>query len=138
MPSFLGQKAATPIKEGRSGGKIVTAGRSSQSMLYEIIIDPDDDIRMPPNKPMIPTEQIALIQKWIDTGLRENSGSKSMVAERDTSFQPAGGSATRPEYPAMPENLPEIAIPKTARPLPALAIAASPWAIGGRVRTGAC
>lgn len=114
--------------KGGSGGEIVVAGRSSQSQLFLAITDPDDDARMPPNKPMIPREQIALIQKWIDTGLRENSGSNSMVAARDTSFQPASGAGNKPENPAMPENLPKISIPEVIRPLPVLALDASPWA----------
>ncbi len=114
--------------KGGSGGELVVAGRSSQSLLYEIIVDADDDFRMPPNKPPMPEEQIAMIQKWIDTGLRESAGSDSMVAARDLSFQPAATTGGKPENPAMPENLPEIEVPEIVRPLPVLAMDASPWA----------
>lgn len=114
---------------GGSGGQAVVPGRASQSLLYEIIVDPDDDIRMPPNKPMIPKQQIDLIQKWIDSGVRENSGSKSLVKTRDTSFSPMTSSTDgKPENPAMPENLPEVDLPKTVRSLPVLTMATSPWA----------
>ena len=114
---------------GGSGGQAVVPGRASQSLLSEIIVDPDDDIRMPPNKPMIPKQQIDLIQKWIDSGVRENSGSKSLVNTRDSSFSPMTSSTDgKPENPAMPENLPEVDLPKTVRSLPVLTMATSPWA----------
>jgi len=79
------QSYANTLKGG-SGGEAVTAGRSSQSLLYKAITDPDDDARMPPEKPPIPADQIEMIQKWIDSGARESSGSKSLVAERDLGF----------------------------------------------------
>lgn len=114
--------------KGGSGGAVVVAGRASQSLLFQSITDPDDDARMPPKKPMIPQAQIALIQKWIDTGLRENSGSQSMVAERDLSFKPGTNAAGKPADPAMPGALPEVKLPPTKRPLPVLTLDASPWA----------
>jgi cytochrome c551/c552 len=124
----LNMQTYAAAMKGGSGGEALIAGRSSQSLMFQAITDPDDEARMPPDKPAIPAEQIAMIQKWIDTGLRESSKSKSMVAARDTSFQPAANAGAKPENPAMPENLPEIEVPKTVRPLPVLALDASPWA----------
>lgn len=112
---------------GGSGGEAIAAGRSSQSLLFDIITDPDDDARMPPNKPPIPQDQIDVIQKWIDTGVRQSSSSTSMIESRDTSFAPSTGATEKPEHPAMPENLPDIETPDTVRPLPALTLASSPW-----------
>lgn len=120
------QSYATTLKGG-SGGEAVVAGRSSQSLLFKAITDPDDDARMPPNKAPIPAEQIALIQKWIDSGLRESSASKSLVADRDLSFHPAAA-GTKPEIPAMPANLPEVKLPAMVRLLPVLSLDTSPWA----------
>ncbi len=120
------QTHASTLKGG-SGGVAVVAGRSSQSLLFQAITDPDDGARMPPKKAAIPQEQIAMIKQWIDSGLRETSASKSMVAERDLSFKPAAGAGAKPESPAMPENLPVVSVPKTLRPLPVLAMDASPW-----------
>ncbi|MDF1813124.1 MAG: hypothetical protein P1V20_13080 [Verrucomicrobiales bacterium] len=114
--------------QGGSGGEAVTPGRSSQSLLFDSITDPDDDSRMPPNKPPIPQEHIDMIQKWIDTGSRESSSSKSMVEARDTSFQPAADAGQKPEYPAMPEELPVCETPELIRPLPVLSMDTSPWA----------
>ena len=121
------QTYATTLKGG-GGGVVVAAGRSSLSLLYKAIANPDDDARMPPNKPAIPSEQIALIQKWIDSGLRESSGSKSLVPERDLNFMPAKNASARPATPAMPGILPEVKLPPIKRPLPVLTLDASPWA----------
>ncbi len=95
----------------------MVAGRSSQSLLFQVITDPDDGARMPPKKAMIPQAQITLIQRWIDAGLRENSGSKSMVADRDLSFKPVAGAGLKPAEPAMPGTLPEFKLPRLQRPM---------------------
>jgi WD40 repeat protein len=121
------QSYATALKGG-SGGMAVVAGRSSQSLLFKSITDPDDDARMPPKKPAIPAEQLAMIQKWIDSGLRESSGSKSLVAERDLSFKPGANPSAKPAKPAMPGSLPEVKLPLMNRQLPVLTLDASPWA----------
>ncbi len=121
------QTYASTLKGG-SGGEVVIAGRTSQSLLFKAITNPDDDARMPPNKAPIPADQIAVIQKWIDAGLREFSSSKSMVVARDTRFQPAANADAKPKIPAMPGDLPEVKLPEFVRPLPILAMATSPWA----------
>jgi mono/diheme cytochrome c family protein len=114
--------------KGGSGGAVVVAGRSSQSLLFQSITDPDDDARMPPKKPMIPQAQIAVIQQWIDSGLRETSASASMVAERDLRFRPGSAATGKPAEPVLPGPLPEVKLPPMKRPLPVLALDASPWA----------
>jgi hypothetical protein len=121
------QTHASALKGG-SGGPAVVAGRSSQSLLFKVITDPDDGARMPPKKAMLPQAQITLIQRWIDAGLRENSGSKSMVAERDLSFKPVAGAGLKPAEPAMPGVLPEVKLPRLQRPMQVLTLDASPWA----------
>lgn len=121
------QSYPTALKGG-SGGPALVAGRASQSLLFKSITDPDDDARMPPKKAAIPQEQIAMIQKWIESGLKEASGSKSLVAERDLSFQPSVHSSTKPATPAMPQALPEVRLPQMKRPLAVLTLDLSPWA----------
>jgi len=78
----------TAVLKGGSGDKAVIAGRASQSLLFNAITAEDDAERMPPKKAAIPALQIELIRQWIQGGLRESSASKSLVAERDTSFTP--------------------------------------------------
>ena len=121
------QTHASALKGG-TGGAALVAGRASQSLLFKSITDPDDGARMPPKKPMIPQAQIALIQRWIDAGLRETSGSKSLVAERDLSFKPMSGAGLKPVEPAMPGVLPEVKLPQMRRPMQVLSLDASPWA----------
>ncbi len=121
------QTFAATLKGG-SRGAVVAAGRSNQSLLFKLVSDLDDDVRMPPNRPAIPAEQIALIQKWIDSGLREASGSKSLVPERELSFTPAASTSAKPANPAMPGTLAEVKLPPMKRPLPVLSLDASPWA----------
>ncbi|WP_395750701.1 c-type cytochrome domain-containing protein [Prosthecobacter sp.] len=117
----------TAVLKGGSGDKAVVAGRASQSLLFTAITAEDDAERMPPKKAAIPAPQIELIRQWIQGGLRESSGSKSLVAERDTSFQPI--SDTRQDGPPpMPESLPAFTPPSLRRPLPVIAMAASPRA----------
>jgi hypothetical protein len=121
------QTHASALKGG-SGGPAVVAGRSSQSLLLKSITDPDDGARMPPKKPMIPQAQITLIQRWIDAGLRENSGSKSLVAGRDLSFKPVANTGVKPAEPVMPSGLPRVNLPHLKRPMQVLTLDASPWA----------
>ncbi|MFT5192552.1 MAG: mono/diheme cytochrome c family protein [Verrucomicrobiales bacterium] len=121
------QSYATAMKGG-SGGSALVAGRAAQSLLFQAINNPDDDARMPPNKRPIPNEQITTIQRWIESGLREAAGGESLATARDTSFQPSADIGAKPAVPAMPENLPDVTLPETLRPLPALALDTSPWA----------
>lgn len=117
----------TTVLKGGSGDKAVVAGRASQSLLFQAITAEDDAERMPPKKSAIPAPQIELIRQWIQGGLRESAASKSLVAERDTSFQPtSNGKVDGP--PPMPVSLPAFIPPELKRPLPIIAMAASPRA----------
>jgi mono/diheme cytochrome c family protein len=114
------------VMKGSGGGEIVVAGRSSGSRLIEVITAPDDGERMPPDGDRVPVDQVALIAKWIDTGLRENTGS-SAAAMRTLGFKPAAP-ATAAGPGAVPVKLAAIERPETIRPFPVLALAASPRA----------
>jgi WD40 repeat protein len=117
------------ILKGGSGGKIVVPGRASASLLFEVITHEDPEVRMPPNSPPLPTAQVELIRRWIDEGLRESSASQSLAASRDLNFKPSADATAAPSGPPpMPQKLPDIELAKTIRPLPVLAMAASPAA----------
>lgn len=117
----------TATLKGGSGDKAVITGRASQSLLFTAITAEDDAERMPPKKAAIPAPQIELIRQWIQGGLRESSASKSLVAERDTSFTPTTD-IKLDGPPPMPESLPTFTPPTLKRPLPVIAMAASPRA----------
>lgn len=117
------------LLRGGGGGKIVEAGRSTQSLLFLAITNPDPEARMPPNSPPLPKDKIELIRRWIDTGLRETATGTSLVKSRDLAFMPSKSARLKPDGPpAMPSELPSVEVPQVVRPLPVLAIAASPWA----------
>lgn len=115
------------LMKGAGGGEIVIAGRSGGSRLIEVITAPDDGERMPPEGDRVPAEQVELIKKWIDTGLRENSGS-SVAAMRTLGFKAAAPAAANDVATAVPTDLASIEKPKTIRPYPVLALAVSPRA----------
>lgn len=113
---------ASAIK-GSGGGEIVVAGRASSSRLIQVLTSTEDGERMPPDGDPLPPETIALISKWIDTGLRENAGS-SAAAMRTLGFKPAGPAADAGPG-AVPKDLPPVTRIATSRPYPVLALASS-------------
>lgn len=119
---------ATLVKGG-SAGDVVVAGRAGASLLFEAITRDDPEARMPPKRPPLPAEQIAKIRAWIDGGLHESAGSKSLAKARDLSFVPTAEALAKPSGPLpMPGRLPPISLTLTRRPLPIVGLAASPWA----------
>jgi hypothetical protein len=117
------------LLRGGGSGKIVEAGRSSQSTLLTVLTTPDEGARMPPSSDPLPTEKIDLIRNWIDKGLRESSESESMVQLRNLSFRPTKGTGTQPDGPpAMPQSWAPVEPRRTNLPLPVLAMDSSPWA----------
>jgi mono/diheme cytochrome c family protein len=114
------------LMKGGGGGPVVVAGRSSASRLLEVVTSTEDGERMPPDGERLPDDQIAVIRKWIDTGLRENAGS-SVARQRTLGFLPsAASSSTAPG--AVPANLESFSRPATRRGFPVLSLAASPRA----------
>lgn len=121
-------QAYSALMRGGSSGRIVVAGRASQSVLYRAITNPNADARMPPDSPPLSDEKIAVIRRWIDGGLRKSTTSKSMARSRNLTFKPVGSNG-KPDGPAaMPNKLPDIAVSPVKRPLPVLAMDASRWA----------
>ncbi|SMP72334.1 WD domain-containing protein, G-beta repeat-containing protein [Neorhodopirellula lusitana] len=106
---------------------LVVAGRSSASRLLEIIVAEDPLERMPPENDALPKDQVALIKAWIDSGLRENSGSK-VAMKREVEFTPTSLANLDDGPPPMPVSLPEQQPVETLRPFPVIALAASPRA----------
>lgn len=114
------------VMKGGSGGAVVVSGRSSGSRLFQAITAEDPAERMPPNNDALPKEQVALIKAWIDTGLRQNSGSAA-APTRTLGFTPTKAMQFDGP-PPMPGKLPDVEAMKTTRPFPILALAASPRA----------
>jgi hypothetical protein len=113
--------------KGGSAGAVLVAGRASASLLFKAITDADEDKRMPLRNPPLRPDKIELIRVWIQAGLRESAESKSLAAVRDTGYKPVVATVLDGP-PPMPENLPAFTPPATKRPLPIIAMAASPTA----------
>ncbi|QDT64719.1 WD domain, G-beta repeat [Calycomorphotria hydatis] len=114
------------VMQGGGGGKIVVPGRSSASRLIEVLTSTDEGEQMPPDGDRLPEKSIELIKKWIDTGVRENSGSS--IAEMRTLGFKAAPEADTAGPGAVPANLPEISRAETVHPFPVIALATSPRA----------
>ncbi|MFG0286566.1 MAG: c-type cytochrome domain-containing protein [Rhodopirellula sp. JB044] len=106
---------------------LVVAGRSSSSRLLEIIVAEDPAERMPPENDPLPKEQVALIRAWIDSGLRQNAGSK-VEKKQGVAFTPTSMTDFDDTPPAMPEALSPLKPARTLRAFPVIAMAASPRA----------
>ena len=60
--------------EGGSSGKIVIPGDTESSRLWALVVHKEEPY-MPPKQDKLSADKLALIQKWIEGGLAENSGS---------------------------------------------------------------
>jgi hypothetical protein len=54
--------------KGGLTGKAIVPGKSADSLLYKLLVEADDEARMPQKAPRLPEEKIALIRGWIDQG----------------------------------------------------------------------
>jgi len=118
----------TATVAGGSSGEIVVAGNSGRSVLIGVLTH-DEEPSMPPKKAPIPSEQTALVKKWIDGGLLENDGSKAKIAKPSIDLSVDLSSLDKaPDDPAMPGKLPKVDSTMLLRPPPVTALAASPWA----------
>jgi cytochrome c553 len=81
---------------GGASGKSIVPGKSAESRLYKLLVDPDDDARMPQKAPRLEPAKIELIRRWIDEGASwpEESGNGDLA---HWSLRPL----VRPPVPAM-------------------------------------
>jgi hypothetical protein len=53
---------------GASGDVVIVAGKPDESLLYQLLSTDDEDARMPMDGDPIPSEELALVQRWIAAG----------------------------------------------------------------------
>jgi WD40 repeat protein len=130
MRAGLSLETYSGVLKGGGSGEIVIPGRPVASMLFKVISHEDGVPQMPLGMPKLPDPEIAVIREWIQRGLLETATSQprgGAAATPSVSFK--GNDLNRPKgAPAMPEALPAITLPETARANPITALAASPWA----------
>ncbi|MBV8882067.1 MAG: DUF1549 domain-containing protein, partial [Planctomycetaceae bacterium] len=81
---------------GGAGGKAIVPGKSAESPLYKLLIDPDEDARMPAKAPRLPDAQIELVKRWIDEGAvwpEDNAGHEATHWSLRPFGRPAGAAS---------------------------------------------
>jgi WD40 repeat protein len=116
------------IIAGGSSGDTIKPGNPAQSLLFKVT-NHEVEPHMPPKGPKIPEKELALIKKWIEDGAPETAVGAAKSATRKVEIDPVAVATGKPDGPPpMPLSLPKIDLPKTERPHPVTALAASPWA----------
>ena len=80
---------------GGESGKVVVSGKSGESELIRRLTSDDPDVKMPPEGPRVPAEQVALLKSWIDAGLPWERGFTFGPRPYEPPLKPR-----RPELPA--------------------------------------
>jgi hypothetical protein len=96
------------ILDGGKDGPIVQPGSSVDSMLLERLRGTGDEDQMPKDDPPLPAEEIALIARWIDEGVRETPSGPPAPAPWVaplTLDRPALPDAAWPEWQAPADRL---------------------------------
>lgn len=62
------------LVEGSENGAVVEPGHAEHSLLIESILSDDKTERMPPKGPRVPADQVEVLKKWIDEGMKWEPG----------------------------------------------------------------
>jgi hypothetical protein len=84
---------------GGESGKSVIEGQGAKSELIERIVSADETLRMPPEGPRVPAEQVALLTQWIDANLPWEQGFTFGKRNYEPPLKPR-----RPELPPIVEG----------------------------------
>jgi WD40 repeat protein len=113
---------------GGASGEVVLSGDVGSSRLYALVSHAEEP-KMPPNQDRLADAKLELINKWIEGGALENSGSVAKPSKQLTISLSASAGVAKPDGPpVMPEGLFRQPVVHTARPGAITALAASPWA----------
>lgn len=88
---------------GGESGKVIITGKSAESELIKRLTSDDSDVKMPPEGPRVPMEQLAVLKAWIDAGL---------PWERGFTF------GARPYEPPLKPRRPELPVARDGRTHP--------------------
>ncbi|MFP6582713.1 MAG: c-type cytochrome domain-containing protein [Candidatus Hydrogenedentota bacterium] len=119
---------ANAMNGGSSGEILLASGDLDGSRLFQMVMQEIDPIMPPRGKPL-EDEQLDIIQKWIESGLRERSNSKVKVAKVEKNDHPVFVAAKIGDGPPpMPEGKLAAFASESIRPSTARALAVSPTA----------
>ncbi|WP_437194409.1 c-type cytochrome domain-containing protein [Planctomicrobium sp. SH527] len=114
------------LMAGGSSGDVIEPGDAGNSYLFSLITHASEP-KMPPNADKLAAPELAIIEKWINLGAPENSGSKVAIKKKPN-LAKIEVTNTRPAEVAIPTRYfgdPPV-VPKNATA--ATALATSPWA----------
>ena len=110
------------VLAGSSSGFVVVAGKLEESPLYLLTAHMETP-KMPPNKPRIPQRELNVIERWIMTGLieetqgSEKNASKESVSEK-SQVSPANRIAAEPTMKPVNGSGPKVFTSLAAIPQP--------------------
>ena len=114
--------------EGGASGDSVVAGDLDESWLWLLVTHQEKPL-MPPKADKLSKDKLDILQKWIEGGLLENSGSVAKVNKKPGLAMISSGGSQKPEGPPpMPEHLFREPIVHTNRAAAVPSVATSPWA----------
>jgi WD40 repeat protein len=95
------------IEAGSTSGDVVVPGAPEESLLYLVTAHLENP-KMPPNKPRIPAGELALIEKWIATGLTKELGKGDSTPSKmaDVGSESGADKATSSDQGEMVEPTP--------------------------------
>jgi hypothetical protein len=70
----LSMNTRESLLAGSEYGPIIEVGKGDESVMIEAMLSDDKVDRMPPKGPRVPPEQIEIVRRWIDEGLRWEPG----------------------------------------------------------------
>lgn len=119
---------ANAMSGGSSGEVLLASGNPDGSRLFQMVLQEIDPIMPPRGKPL-EDDQLDIIQKWIESGMRERSDSKVKVAKVEKNDHPVFVAAEIGDGPPpMPEGTLATFSSEAIRPSTARALAVSPTA----------
>lgn len=128
MRAGLNLESYSGVLKGGGSGEVVAAGRPGASLLFKAVSHDNGAPQMPLGQAKLPDAEISLIRDWIQLALLETATSVAKLPTGPNPLDYAPSSLNKPAAPAMPQSLPTLDLPETARANPITALAASPWA----------
>ena len=86
--------------QGGESGPAIVAGNSAKSLLYQRIVESDEDVRMPPDDEPLSAGEIAAIKQWIDAGALWPENQADRAAAIDVRLQHWAFQPLAPTSPA--------------------------------------
>ena len=117
------------VMQGGSSGEAIKPGDPEKSLLFRLMSHKEEP-EMPPKSPKLPAETLALVERWIQGGALENSGSKPVIVNKPkTDIGLTSIVRGRPQGPPpMPEaRLRMEPITRTPNNNAITALASNPW-----------